>query len=118
MNGPPVNPAPLVTVVVPTHRRPDWLRNVLDSLDRQTFPANRAEVIVVGSPNDPGFAVVADRPPGRFPVRGTAVPGDPSGGRNPAAKRNYGAQIARGEWLAFIDDDCVADPEWLTSAAR
>lgn len=33
--------------------------------------------------------------------------------KGPAANRNNGAKAARGEWLAFIDDDCIAEPQWL-----
>ena len=33
--------------------------------------------------------------------------------RGPAANRNNGARNAVGEWLAFIDDDCIPDSGWL-----
>ena len=36
--------------------------------------------------------------------------------RNPATRRNRAASEARGEILAFIDDDAVADPRWLATA--
>jgi glycosyltransferase involved in cell wall biosynthesis len=31
----------------------------------------------------------------------------------PAANRNYGAKNAKGDWLLFLDDDCVPDPGWI-----
>jgi GT2 family glycosyltransferase len=34
-------------------------------------------------------------------------------GIGPAANRNAGAAVARGAWLAFTDDDCQPEPEWL-----
>ena len=34
-------------------------------------------------------------------------------GIGPAANRNAGAAEARGAWLAFTDDDCLPQPEWL-----
>jgi len=34
-------------------------------------------------------------------------------GVGPAANRNTGAALARGAWLAFTDDDCLPQPEWL-----
>lgn len=33
--------------------------------------------------------------------------------RGPAANRNNGAAHSQGEWLAFIDDDCLPDANWL-----
>jgi GT2 family glycosyltransferase len=33
--------------------------------------------------------------------------------RGPGANRNSGARHARGEWLAFTDDDCLPEPQWL-----
>ncbi len=36
--------------------------------------------------------------------------------RNPATRRNRAASVARGEVLAFIDDDAIADPRWLATA--
>ena len=36
--------------------------------------------------------------------------------RNPATRRNRAVSVARGEVLAFIDDDAVADPRWLATA--
>jgi glycosyltransferase involved in cell wall biosynthesis len=38
------------------------------------------------------------------------------GNRNPATRRNRAVSVARGEILAFIDDDAVADPQWLATA--
>lgn len=35
--------------------------------------------------------------------------------RGPAANRNNGARAARGEWLAFTDDDCLPEPGWLAA---
>lgn len=37
---------------------------------------------------------------------------------NVAAARNRGARAAQTEWLAFLDDDCVAPPVWLERAGR
>jgi Glycosyl transferase family 2 len=108
----------LVSIVVPTHHRPGMLRDLLASLERQSYPLSSLEVNLVASPDDPAFAVAEEfRMRGRLTLSCTCIPDDPWQGRNPAAKRNYGVEQARGEWIAFIDDDCLADPEWISAAA-
>jgi GT2 family glycosyltransferase len=37
--------------------------------------------------------------------------------KGPAANRNHGARHARGEWLVFVDDDCIPEPGWLAGYA-
>ena len=40
----------------------------------------------------------------------------PTGAVSPALKRDRGAEVSLGEYLAFIDDDAYPDPAWLTVA--
>jgi GT2 family glycosyltransferase len=97
----------MISVVIPTCRRPDLLARCLARLapDVQTLPADQYEVIVTddGDPTVEGFLAE------NFPsVRWTSGPR-----RGPAANRNAGALRARGDWLAFTDDDCIPDSRWL-----
>jgi glycosyltransferase involved in cell wall biosynthesis len=41
-----------------------------------------------------------------------------NGKRGPAAARNRGWRAARGHIIAFTDDDCIPDPEWLRSGVQ
>jgi GT2 family glycosyltransferase len=74
------------------------------------MPAERFEVIVADdSCDDATRTVVNERFPRAIWVKGS--------GRGPAANRNCGAARARGDWLAFIDDDCQPVDGWLGALA-
>jgi GT2 family glycosyltransferase len=98
---------PLISVVIPTCRRPDLLARCLDRLapGAQTLWSDQYEVIIT----DDGEPTVERFLAEKYPW----VTWAPGPRRGPAANRNAGAQRARGKWLAFTDDDCVPDPNWL-----
>lgn len=101
--------AKLISVIVPTYRRNDLLAKCLRCLKPgvQTLDPSRYEVIVSddGPEDDNARAMVQSEFPWAIWTKGP--------GRGPAANRNHGASLAKGEWLAFTDDDCLPDPEWL-----
>ena len=102
---------PRFSVVIPTHRRNRLLGLCLDRLaaGAQTLPADAYEVIVAddGPEADNAEAFMRERYPWARWVAGPR--------RGPAANRNRGAAEARGEWLAFTDDDCLPTPGWLAA---
>jgi GT2 family glycosyltransferase len=108
-----------VSVVVPSHGRHLRLRWLLNALEEQTFPGSW-EVVVVHDYDRCTAARVLDGHPlaeaGR--LRHLAIaPGTGS----PARQRNLGWRAARGQLIAFTDDDCRPDPPWierLVAAAR
>lgn len=97
---------PRVSLVISTRDRPGQLAACLEALEPR-FPAD-AETIVV---SDGGSA---DPPPGSLiePLRLRHIV-VPHGG--PAAARNRGLAAARGEIVAFTDDDCRPRAGWLTA---
>ena len=103
---------PTFSVVVPTYRRPEPLAACLRSLDALDYPRDRFEVIVVddgsGAPPTPG-------PDALPPALDVHVITQPHAG--PATARNTGAARARGDYLAFTDDDCMPEAGWLRALA-
>ncbi len=98
------------SIVIPTYSRPERLRNCLESLTRLKSPEGGFEVVVVddGSPEplQPVVAEFASR------LAATCLRQENAG---PATARNLGARHARGEYLAFVDDDCCVEADWLVA---
>lgn len=99
---------PFFSVIIPTYNRTELLDRCLYSIlcNKQTIDCHFYEIIVTddGTNNDSEKLVLSRYPTVRW-VSGPRL--------GPGANRNNGASIAKGQWLAFIDDDCLADPQWL-----
>jgi GT2 family glycosyltransferase len=104
---------PTFSVVIPTYHRPQSLAACLESLAQQSYPAEKFEVIVVDDANAPRELehLAATRYP--FECR---ILSQTHGGA--ARARNAGAYAARGQLLAFTDDDCRPAVDWLTNLER
>jgi GT2 family glycosyltransferase len=104
-----VPPAPPATILITTRDRPDDLRRCLTSL--LALPDDGQEILVIdNAPGDDATArVVADFPHVRY-LR------EDRPGVNRA--RNTGIAASQHDFVAFIDDDAVADPLWLRTILR
>jgi GT2 family glycosyltransferase len=91
---------PRISVVVPTRGRPEALLDCVDALRGQEPPDGGFEIVVVDDGD--GVPALTDE------VR--VVAGE---GTGPAAARNRGIDAARGEVIAFTDDDCRPSARWL-----
>ncbi|MDZ7638214.1 MAG: glycosyltransferase [Bryobacterales bacterium] len=104
---PRTNESASVSVVVCTLNRAAHLESCLLQLRRQRYP--RFEVIVVNGPSTDETEAVLARFAGEIKVR-----------RNPIANlcvsRNIGIAAAAGEFVAFLDDDSFAHPDWMCEA--
>jgi hypothetical protein len=97
---------------------------VVPTLGRASLARTLGELARASGPAPAGVFVVDDRswPHGPLPVPPEALALRPqlvvNGGRGPAAARNAGAAIGDAEWIAFLDDDVVPDPDWRERLAR
>ena len=117
--GTPVtsNEGPLfISIVVPTRNRVLLLRDCLDSLLLQDYPADRYEVIVVDDGSKDEAGVVASELSRRSTKPVVKLVSQPPRGLN--AARNSGVQVAVGGAICFIDDDELAPPGYLATLAR
>jgi len=102
----------IVSVIIPTYNRKQALLRALNSLRRQTLPADKFEVLVVddGSPDDMAD-VVAETFPFAFKYLRQS-----NGGATSA--RNYGVTQSVGQILVFIDDDITISPPTLAALVQ
>jgi len=112
----------LVSVVVPTFKRPDLLHRCLDALLAQDFdPANYEIIVVDDAASDETRQQVeclaeCIKPCG-YTLRYLPM-ADPRSTHGPAAARNLGWRAAGGSIVAFTDDDCIPTPEWLKAGTK
>ena len=99
------NGASTVSVIVPHLNQPEFLENCLASLDAQTLPRDRFEVIVVDNGSTQLPVSVVEKHAGMKLVQ-EMQPG-------PGPARNRGVREATGSIFAFVDADCRAHPDWL-----
>ena len=98
-----------VSVVIPTYERPDDLRVCLHSLKEEfQVDSPNYEIIVTDDSRSDISRKMVER---EFP--------DVSWGKGkqngPAGNRNAGVSRATGEWIVFIDDDCIADKRYISA---
>ena len=100
----------LISVIIPTYNRADWLCDALETLSRQNTKGFEYEVIVVDNRSTDDTQSVVETLALSYPVKLTYVY-EPNEGVAPA--RNHGIREASGDYLAFMDDDELAEPGWL-----
>ena len=97
----------LISAIICTHNRDNYLGSAIDSLLAQDFPGSFEVVVVDNASKDNTREVVEARLPNPKleyvyePITGLSV------------DRNTGAKTASAEILAYLDDDAVASSQWL-----
>ena len=99
-----MKPAPALSVIVVAWNSEATIRSCLSALARQTDPD--FELIVVDSSTDGTCGIVeSEAPQARLLHFATRL--------YPGAARNRGVAVARGDIIAFVDSDCIAEQTWI-----
>ena len=97
-----------VSIIIPMKNEENNIRLCLDSIAGNSYPKEEYEIICVDNGStDRTLEVARGYTKNVYQLPDNTI----------SALRNYGAQRAQGEYLAFIDSDCVADKFWLQSAS-
>jgi glycosyltransferase involved in cell wall biosynthesis len=107
---------PLISICVCTYRRGDLLLALLHSLARQRRDDFALEVILVDNDALASARPLALRARLLYPGLSLRYRVEPRQGISFA--RNLSVALARGDYLAFIDDDEQASPDWLSQLWR
>jgi cellulose synthase/poly-beta-1,6-N-acetylglucosamine synthase-like glycosyltransferase len=96
-------------VIVPVRDGESTIADCLDSILATDYPADRREIVVVDNGSSDGTAALIRARPVRY-VREHR--------RGVSNARNRGIADSDGEILAFVDSDCLVEPQWLTELVR
>jgi glycosyltransferase involved in cell wall biosynthesis len=99
----------MISVIIPTYNEEGNIERCLRSLERQTIPRSRFEVIVVDGQSRDHTVEIAERYADRVIQQVSKGVG---------GARNDGARIARGRVIVNTDADCLPPPNWLESIMR
>jgi glycosyltransferase involved in cell wall biosynthesis len=106
-----LNATPLISVIVTTYNRPDALSEVLRALLDQTDP--RYEIVVADDGSRDDTRTVVDR----FQRAGGAVDiihaWQSDNGFRASAVRNLGVYASSGQYLVFLDGDCIPRADYI-----
>ncbi|WP_347304500.1 glycosyltransferase [Croceibacterium sp. TMG7-5b_MA50] len=97
------------SIVINTYNRADYLEDAIRGVTQLDYPAY--ELIVVNGPSTDATSQVLAAWADRVKIRQCDVP-------NLSVSRNIGIEAAAGDIVAFLDDDAVPHPQWLTNLAK
>ncbi|MFA6074527.1 MAG: glycosyltransferase family A protein [Negativicutes bacterium] len=100
-----------VSVIIPTYNREKYLLDAIESIINQNISPSLYEIIVVDNSADGGARDIVEKKYGA--VENVKYVHEPAPGLHSA--RHRGVVESIGEILIFVDDDIIADPQWLNS---
>jgi len=110
-----VSPPPLVSILIPAKDEGERIRRCLESALAQDYP--HVEVIAIDDRSSDSTGQVMDAVAAEHPnVRVLHITNPPEAGwtgKNSAL--HHGSQLAKGEWLLFVDSDVVIEKDAVTA---
>src|SRR5215203_2668747 len=96
------------SLIIPTHNRSASLKNMLNSLELQSYPTQNFEVIVVADGCKDSTVEMVNNYQSGFHLTICELPG-----LGAASARNKGSSMAQGQTLIFADDDMELSTDFI-----
>jgi len=100
------------SVVIATYKRANLLAKAIDSVFKQNYPKDKYEVVVIYTPSGDGTEVLLEGYQGNSPV---PISYYAEMRKAVSCARNLGVEKSRLEFVAQLDDDAIACPDWLAT---
>ena len=104
-----MNDIPFISIIIPVRNGEKLLPQCLESLKAQSYSLNRCELIISDGMSTDSTVKIAKNY-GAITVQNLKLRVGPG--------RNEGFNVSKGELIAFSDDDCVMDKDWLTNSVK
>ncbi|MGF1590401.1 MAG: glycosyltransferase [Pleurocapsa sp.] len=99
-----------VSVIIPVYNDAERLEKCLIALDKQTYPQELYEVIVVDNASDESIVEIVNK----YQQASTICEAEPGS----YAARNRGITVAKGKIFAFTDSDCIPAADWIEQGVK
>lgn len=104
-----IQETPLVSIIVPVYQVKEYIGECVESLLAQTY--KNLEILLVDDGSTDGSGVICDE----FAARDGRVRVVHQRNQGPSVARNTGLDYARGEYIAFVDSDDAALPDFIAT---
>ena len=105
-----------ISVVIPTYNASAWIEETLESVVRQTHPADCLAILVVDDASPDDTVSIVRRFLARCSLKSRVVVREVNSG--PGATRNAGWKMADGDWIQFLDQDDQLAPHKIELQAQ
>ena len=104
---------PFVSIVIPTTGNVKFIKGLVESVDKLDYPKEKYELILIGDEETKLLNVNSSRAK-NYGIDTTVLYKPFAAGK----KRNIGVEIAKGEIIAFTDDDTILKEDWIKNSIK
>ena len=104
---------PFVSIVIPTTGNVSFIKGLVESVSKLDYPKEKFELILIGDKETQLLKNNSERAK-KYGINTTLKYEPYAAGK----KRNIGVELAKGEIIAFTDDDTILKEDWLNNSVK